>query len=246
MVGDFMKRFVLVTGGDRGIGKSIVEKFAENSFNVIFTYLKNEELALELVSNIKSKYNVECYTFKCDISNEDDVKKLYDNIQKITDSLYAIINNAGISMDKTIYEKSVQEFSKVISVNLVGTYSVVKTMVSMLSEGIIVNIASNDGIDNCYKDEMDYAASKAGVISLTKTMAKEFAPKIRVNAVAPGWVETDMSKNDLENADLKLEKDLILLKRFAKPEEIANVVYFLCSDDASYINGEVIKVDGGY
>ena len=202
---------------------------------------------MDICKCIENEYNVKCHAYKCDISNEDDVKQLHSEVNQLTKSVSALINNAGIACDKCLDDKSVEEFSHVINVNLIGTYSVTKHFCDMLSKGgTIVNVSSNDGIDSCYKDEMDYAASKAGVISLTKTMAKEFAPYIRVNAVAPGWVETDMSKKDIPESEVALEKDLILLKRFARPEEIANVIAFLCSDDASYINGEVIKVDGGY
>ena len=241
-----MSKFVLITGGSRGIGASCVEKFASQGDNVIFSYLKNEKLANELTCRMENVYDVKCLTVQCDISNEQDVKQMYEFVNEHTNQLAALINNAGIASDKPIDKKSVQEFSHVVNVNLVGTYSVTKYFHKMLIDGSIVNVASNDGIDTCYKDEMDYAASKAGVISLTKTMAKEFAPSIRVNAVAPGWVETKMSQNDIDMSELQYEKDLILLKRFAKPLEIANVIYFLCSDEASYINGETIKVDGGY
>ncbi len=241
-----MGKFVLITGGSRGIGLATVKKFASLGYDVIFTYLNSKEISNKICEDIQKEYNVKCFAFKCDISVEEDVKELYTKVNELTDALWALINNAGIADDKPIDSKSVSEFSHVVNVNLVGTYSVTKYFYKMLSGGSIVNLASNDGIDTCYKDEMDYAASKAGVISLTKTMAKEFAPNIRVNAVAPGWVDTDMSKNDISDSELQFEKDLVLLKRFAKPEEIANVIAFLCSDDASYINGEVIKVDGGY
>ena len=241
-----MKKFVFITGGSKGIGKSCVYRYAKEGYNVLFTYLNSETEALKIKEDINNNYNVICEAYKCDVSNESDIKELVKLISKTTDIINVLINNAGISLDKPIEEKSIEEFKHVINVNLVGVYSVTKYIYKLINNGSIINIASNDGIDSCYKDEMDYAASKAGVISLTKTMAKEFAPNIRVNAVAPGWVETDMSLKDINDNEIQYEKDLILLKRFAKPEEIANVVYFLSSDEASYINGEVIKVDGGY
>jgi 3-oxoacyl-[acyl-carrier protein] reductase len=241
-----MKKYVLITGGSRGIGASCVKRFAKEGYNVIFTYLKNRDLAEKLKADIEKDYNLECYTYPCDISKENDIRKLYEYINGITDKIDVLVNNAGISSDKPIADKSIEEFKSIIDVNLVGTYAITKYFYPMIIKGSIINIASNDGIDTCYKDEMDYASSKAGVISLTKTMAKEFAPNIRVNAIAPGWVDTDMSKSDISDDELQYERDLILLHRFAKPEEIANVVYFLSSDEASYINGEVIRVDGGY
>lgn len=156
-----------------------------------------------------------------------------------------LVNNAAISNDKNIYEKSVEEFRHIIDVNLVGTFSVTKYISKLMYNGTIINVASTDGIDTCYPEEMDYAASKAGIISLTKTMAKYFAPKIRVNAVAPGWINTSVN-DDLYPEFKEKEIDKILLKRFAEPIEIANVIYFLTTKEASYINGTVIRVDGGY
>lgn len=244
--GDFMNKYALITGGTRGLGKECVKLFAKNGYNVIFCYKKENDLANLLVKDIENNFKVKCYAFKCDVALEEDVEKFYNAVLNITDNIDVLVNNAGISSDKPIYEKSVSEFKNVINTNLVGTYTIVKYFKCLMKKGAIVNIASNDGLNTCYKDEMDYAASKAGVISLTKTMAKEFAPSIRVNAVAPGWMDTDMSKKDMVDQDIELEKELILLKRFAKPIEVANVVYFLCSDLASYVNGTVITVDGGY
>lgn len=241
-----MNKFVLITGGTRGLGRQCVRLFAKNGFNIIFCYLKEETLANNLICEIKNDFNVEIYGFKCDISKESDIKNFYDEVVKITEHIDVLVNNAGCSCDKPIVSKTVDEFKYVLNVNLVGTFAMVKYFSFLMDKGAIINVASNDGIDTCYKDEMDYAASKAGVISLTKTMAKEFSPNIRVNAVAPGWMKTDMSENDIPLDELEYEKDLILLKRFANPLEIANVIYFLASDEASYINGEIIKVDGGY
>lgn len=244
--GGFMKKFVLITGGTRGLGRECVRLFAKNGYDVIFCYFKRSDLANDLVEQIQTEYNVKCYGFKCDVSKEEDINSFYQEVLKITNHIDVLVNNAGISCDKPIKEKSVLEFKRVLDVNLVGTFAIVKYFSKLMDKGTIINVASNDGIDACYKDEMDYAASKAGVISLTKTMAKEFAQNIRVNAVAPGWMDTDMSEEDIPLDELEYEKDLILLKRFASPLEVANVIYFLASDESSYINGEIIKVDGGY
>lgn len=237
---------VIITGGTGGLGNSLIEKYAQNGYDILFTYLNNETKAFELVNYIKSKYNVNCYKFKCDIASEENVKELRDYAKDVLGTVDVLVNNAAISCDNELKNKSVSEFKKVIDVNLVGTFSVSKYISELMESGSIINVASNDGIDTCYKEEMDYAASKAGVISLTKTFAKELAPNIRVNAVAPGWMKTDMSDDDLKDKDESWEAQMILLNRFGKTEEVANVIYFLTSNEASYINGEIIKVDGGY
>jgi 3-oxoacyl-[acyl-carrier protein] reductase len=237
---------VLITGGTRGLGKELVYKYAKEGYNVIFNYVNSSDRALEIEKDVKDKFGVKCTSYKCDISNEEDVLKMFDEVKKEFNSIDVLVNNAAISCDNELSKKSVSEFKKVIDVNLVGTFIISKYFSQIMNKGSIINIVSNDGIDTCYKEEMDYAASKAGVISLTKTFAKELAPNIRVNAVAPGWMDTDMSKKDIDESELELEKEIILLKRFAKLEEVANVVFFLSSDKASYINGETIKVDGGY
>jgi len=138
--------------------------------------------------------------------------------------------------------KTYDDFKKVIDVNLNGTFLVTKYISKLMKSGSIVNISSTNGIDTYYPESIDYDASKAGVISLTHNFAKTFAPKIRVNAICPGWVETDQTK-ELSTKQIKGIKKGILLKRFAKPEEIANVVFFVANE--SYINNAVIRVDGG-
>ena len=237
---------VLITGGTRGIGKELVYKYAEAGYNVIFNYVNSSDKALEIEKDVKDKFGVKCTSYKCDISSEEDVLEMFNEVKKEFNTIDVLVNNAAISCDNELSKKSVNEFKRVIDVNLVGTFIISKYFSQIMNNGSIINIVSNDGIDTCYKEEMDYAASKAGVISLTKTFAKELAPNIRVNAVAPGWMDTDMSKKDIDESELELEKEIILLKRFAKLEEVANVVFFLSSDKASYINGEIIKVDGGY
>ena len=138
--------------------------------------------------------------------------------------------------------KTYDDFKKVVDVNLNGTFIVTKYISKLMKKGNIINISSTNGIDTYYPESIDYDASKAGVISLTHNFAKIFAPKIRVNAICPGWVETDQNK-ELSIKQIKNIKKSILLKRFAKPEEIANVVFFVAND--SYINNTVIRVDGG-
>ncbi len=219
---------VLVTGGSGTLGKKIVEVFLNEGYEVIYTYYKN---------NVSIKGAKGIY---CDVSNEEDVKKIFLEI----DNLDVIVNNAGISIDNTLENKSSNEFRKVLDTNLVGVFNVIKYGSKKIKMGSIINIASTNGIDTGYELSMDYDASKAGVISLTHNMAKCLAPNIRVNCVAPGWINTNMNK-DVYPAFKKEEEDKILLKRFADASEVAEVVYFLASSKASYVNDSIIRVDGG-
>lgn len=219
---------VLVTGGSGTLGKKIVELFLNEGYEVIYTYYKNNVS----INGAKGIY--------CDVSNEEDVKKIFLEI----DNLDVIVNNAGISIDNTLEDKSSDEFRKVLDTNLVGVFNVIKYGSKKMKKGSIINIASTNGIDTGYELSMDYDASKAGVISLTHNMAKYLAPNIRVNCVAPGWINTNMNK-DMYPPFKKEEEGKILLKRFADASEVAEVVYFLASSKASYINDAIIRVDGG-
>ena len=156
-----------------------------------------------------------------------------------------LINNAGIALDNDFNLKTYEEFSKVVNTNLTGTYYLTKLLVKKInSGGEIIFVSSTNGIDTPYIESIDYDASKAGVISLMQNMANMLAPDLRVNAVAPGWVNTKMNETLSEDFK-KAEEEKILLRRFADPEEIANVIGFLCSDNASYVNKTLIRVDGG-
>ena len=159
-----------------------------------------------------------------------------------------LVNNAAIAIDTLVEDKNKDDFKKILDTNLIGPFilsrSVAKVMMKN-KKGSIINVSSTNAIDTYYEYSLDYDASKAALISLTHNLAKYYAPYIRVNAVAPGWVDTDMNKN-LSLDYIKKECEDIYLKRFGKPEEIAKAIYFLASDNASYITGEVLRVDGGY
>lgn len=240
-----MNKVVLITGGSSGIGKETVYKFAKNGYDVIFTYNKSKETSKTIEKDIKSSYNVNIYSIKCDISLENDVKSLANFVKDKTNKIDVLVNNAGIAIDNLLEEKTVEEFKKVIDTNLIGTFSVVKYLGNLINDGgSIINISSTNAIDSYYKESIDYDASKIGIISLTHNLAKYYAPKIRVNCICPGWVDTLMNK-DLSKEQKDSENKKILLNRFAKPSEIANVIYFIASDEGSYINDAIIKVDGG-
>ena len=240
-----MNKVVLITGGSSGIGKETVYKFAKNGYDVIFTYNKSKETSKTIEKDIKSSYNVNIYSIKCDISLENDVKSLANFVKDKTNIIDVLVNNAGIAIDNLLEEKTVEEFKKVIDTNLIGTFSVVKYLGNLINDGgSIINISSTNAIDSYYIESIDYDASKIGIISLTHNLAKYYAPKIRVNCICPGWVDTLMNK-DLSKEQKDSENKKILLNRFAKPSEIANVIYFIASDEGSYINDAIIKVDGG-
>ncbi len=235
---------VLITGASRGLGASIARIFAQNNYNVIINYKESTQLAENLKNELESNFNVKVLLVKADISNENEVKNMFQKVISFSSKIDVLVNNASIALDDDLINKDALEFKRVLDVNLLGTYLVTKYSLDLFDTGVIINISSTNGIDTGYIESIDYDASKAGVISLTHDFARLLAPNIRVNAVAPGWINTDMTSN--LNPDFKkTEESKILLKRFADPEEVAKVVYFLASDDASYINDTIIRVDGG-
>lgn len=239
-----MRKKVVVTGGARGIGKSIVWEFAKNGYDVIINYNKSKEQAINLKKQVEQEFNVKAYTYKCDVSKEDEVKRLFDDIWTEVGEIDCLVNNAAIALDNNLGDKDSKEFMKVLEVNLLGTFLMSKYVRKVMNNGVITNITSTNGIDTTYIESIDYDASKAGVISLTHNFANYYKPNIRVNAIAPGWVNTDMNKN-LNPKFKNEEENKILLGHFAECEDVAKVVYFVSSDNGSYINNEVIRVDGG-
>ncbi len=246
-------KIAIITGSSRGIGKSTALLFAREGAKLIINYHISdyepdaEKNAFFVVDEI-SKIGSEAIAVKCDVSKEDEVQEM---IQRTIDKFGKIdifVNNAGIVFDLPFFKRTVEQWKRTIETNLLGTFLCSKYASEQMlknKNGKIINISSTNGI-NCFSPEsVDYDASKAGIINLTKNLAKELAPKIQVNSIAPGWVDTEMNK-DLPKDFVKEETEKIYLKRFAKPEEIAKAILFLASDDASYITGSILKVDGGY
>ena len=230
---------VLLTGSTGTLGEKIIEILKENNYNVIGTYNSNENKALE----IKNKYQIEL--IKCNLQNEKDINNLVDKVITKYKKIDILINNAAFYQDEPLNEKTKETFLKVLDINLVSPFLLSKKIGKYMLEnknGKIINIVSTNGIDTYYPESIDYDASKAGLINLTKNLALYYAPYIKVNAIAPGWIETketlEMDKTFIEN-----EKNNILLNRFAHPEEIVDGILFLCRNE--YINGEVIRIDGG-
>lgn len=241
------KTIALVTGSNRGIGASCIEEFARAGANVVINYCHHEEEAKQLGTYIKEKYKVEVLIIKCDISKEEEVEMMVHKIVDTFGGIDILVNNASVCRDSLLLDKNIKEFKRVLDVNLIGTYlcsKYVGKVMKSAKKGKIINISSTNAIDTFYPESCDYDASKAGVISLTHNLAREFAPYIQVNCVCPGWVKTKMNK-DLSLEQIKEEEKKILLGRFATPEEISKVVLFLASNKASYINDSIIRVDGG-
>lgn len=234
---------VLITGGSKGIGRATALKFAEKGYDVVINYY-SDDIAAKKTKELVLKYNVKCLLKKCDVANEIEVNNMVEDIIKNFGHIDCLVNNAGISCDSLPFEKDIADFKRVIDVNLIGTYLVSKSVSEYMESGSIINVASNTGMNAYYPYSLDYDASKAGVISLTHNLSVELSPNIRVNAISPGWVNTDMNKN-IDDEMIDEECENIFLKRFAEPSEIASVIYFLASDEASYINNSVIRVDGG-
>ncbi len=243
---NFKGKVVLVTGSSRGIGRSIAVKFAREGATVIINYRSNEYEA-KSITEIISSYANDCMCIQADVSKEEDVKRMVDTIINKYGHIDILVNNAGIAIDNDFQNRQVKDWQETLNTNLIGVFLTSKYVGKHMLEnqyGKIINISSTNGIDTIYPYSIDYDASKAGLINMTKNLAIQFAPYINVNAVAPGWVDTGMN-DDLSKSYLKSEMEKTLLKRFAEPEEIASVVLFLASDMARYIDGETIRVDGG-
>lgn len=239
------KKCVLVTGSSIGLGESIIRKYASMGYNTVITYNSHKDEAIELQKKIKDKYNTESLVIKCDISKEEDIENLKNEIINKFNKLDVLVNNASIAIDTTFSDKTKENYMKILEVNLVGTFLVSKIMSTIMNDNSsIINISSTNGIDTYYEYSLDYDSSKAGIINLSHNLANYLSPKIRVNTICPGWINTPMNK-DMDTEFRKQEEDKILLKRFAEADEIANLVYFISSNDASYINDSVIRIDGG-
>lgn len=232
---------VLVTGSSKGIGRETVLKYAKEGYDVVINYNNSLNDALKVEEEAK-KYGVNTLIVKCDISNEEEVIDMVNLIKEEFGKVDVLINNAGIAIDTAFEDKTVDNFRRILDVNLIGTFIVSKYVSKIMDKGVIINISSTNGIDTTYPESIDYDASKAGVISLTHNLATYLAPNIRVNAICPGWVNTDMNK-ELDEEFIKEETRKIKLGRFAEPKEIADAIFKVST--CTYINDSIIRVDGG-
>ena len=243
----FKDKIVIVTGSSRGIGRATAIAFAREGANVVVNYVKNKKASDEVVAEIKI-LGRDAISVQADVASEDDVKRMVKEAVQHFGAIDVLVNNAGIIWDIPIFTKTVEQWERTIRVNLIGTFLCVKYAVPHMKDrtgASILNISSTNGIDSLSPDSADYDTSKAGVISLTKNLSQALAPNIRVNSVAPGWIDTEINK-DLPKEFIESETQKIALKRWGRPEEVAKAVLFLCSEDAGFITGSMLVVDGGY
>lgn len=237
---------VLITGASRGIGSGIARVFAQNGANVAFTYSSSEAPALALQDEL-SKLGVKVKAYKSDASSFEACEKLASEVMSDFDSLDALINNAGITKDNLLMRMSEEDFDKVIEVNLKSIFNMTKAFQRVFLKqrnGSIINISSIVGVKG-NAGQANYAASKAGMIGFTKSIALELGSRnIRANAIAPGFIETEMT-DKLDDAVVEQWRAGIPLKRGGTPEDVANACLFFASDLSSYITGQVLLVDGG-
>lgn len=237
-------KVAVVTGGSRGIGRAICLKLAENGADIALIFAGNEVKAQETAREAAA-FGVRAQAYRCNVADFAETTAVFKQILTDFGGIHILVNNAGITRDKLLLAMSEEDFDAVVGVNLKGAFNTIKQVYRPFSRqrsGKIINITSVSGLMG-NPGQANYSASKAGLIGLTKTVAKELASRgVCCNAVAPGFVETDMTRDFTDNEVLK---NSIPLKRFGKPEDIAELVLFLASDVSNYITGEVIRCDGG-
>ena len=241
-----MDKCALITGATRGIGKQIAITLAKQGYNIALNYRKENE-ELENTKKEIEKIGVQVLAVKGDVANFENCENFVKQVIERFGQIDVLVNNAGITKDMLLMRMKKEDFEQVIDTNLVGTFNVTKNVVPYMMKarsGRIINISSVVGISG-NAGQTNYSASKAGIIGFTKSLAKEIASRnILVNAVAPGFIETNMT--DVLKDDVKQEiVKNIPLKRMGTTQDVANVVKFLASVDSSYITGQVINVDGG-
>ena len=243
---DFTGKTAVVTGGSRGIGRAVCLELAKGGANVVLCYAGNESAAAETVSACEA-LGAKALSVKCDVADSAQVKKLMDEAIKTFGRIDILVNNAGITRDGLLMMMKEEDFDAVLSANLKGTFLCMKAVSRTMMKqryGRIVNLSSVVGLRG-NAGQVNYAASKAGVIGMTKSLAKELASRgVTVNAVAPGFIDTDMTAAMPEAAKTATLAS-IPMQRLGAPEDIAKAVAFLASDDAAYITGQVLAVDGG-
>ncbi len=240
------RKIVLITGASRGIGKETAKVYAENGYDVAINYV-SDKTDVEGIKKEFQDMGVKCLMIKADVSNEEDVNNMVEKVISEFGKIDVLVNNAGITKDTLLMRMSKEDFDKVIDINLKGTFLVTKAVSKYMMKkrcGSIINLSSVVGVAG-NSGQSNYSASKAGIIGFTKSIAKELASRnIRANAVAPGFIETDMT-NVLKDEVKESIGNQIPLKRMGTAREVAEVIYFLGTEKSSYITGQVINIDGG-
>ncbi len=235
-------KVVVVTGGSRGIGRAIAEKFASLGADVAVVYAGNAEAAAEVCRICSREYGVKAKPYCCDVSDFAAVKETVAAVKEDFGTVHILVNNAGITRDGLAARMKEEDFDRVIAVNLKGAFHMIRHCSSLFirnREGCIINIASVTGLMG-NAGQCNYAASKAGLIGLTKTIARELAPRgVRCNAIAPGFIATDMTDSQSENPML----GMIPLGKMGEPGDVADAAAYLAT--ARYVTGDVLRVDGG-
>lgn len=242
-----MSKVALVTGSSRGIGAAIIEELAKAGYDVVINYNQSKEDALNLFDKV-SKYNVRVLAIQCDVSDESQVNNMFLEIEEKLGGVDILVNNAAVDLPNIFVQKKVEDFRRTLDVNLIGSFITSKRAKKHMMDnkwGRIINISSTNGINTYYPMGLEYDASKAALNSLTHNLAIEFAPYATVNAIAPGLIGTESEIKDYDEDFMQMELDKILVRRIGEATEVAKLVKFLVSDDASYINNSIIRIDGG-
>ncbi len=236
-----------ITGATRGIGKEIAVKLAKEGYDVAINYRTMNEEVEKLKTEIEQNFDVKCALVQGDVSKFEDAEKMVKEVIETLGKINVLVNNAGITKDGLLMRMAKEDFESVIDINLVGTFNVTRNVIPLMikqKSGRVINISSVVGVAG-NAGQTNYSASKAGIIGFTKSLAREVASRnILVNAVAPGFIATDMTSvlNDSQKENISTQ---IPLKRMGEAQDVANLVKFLASEEASYITGQVIHVDGG-
>lgn len=244
-----MNKVVFITGARRGLGASTAFMFAKKGYDVIINDMYDLEILEDIKSKLESNYGINCMICFGDVSDEATVKRLLNQVKEKYNTLDCLVNNAAIVTDTELENRSIELFDETIHNNINSTYLMCYYFGRFMYESNkisrIVNISSTNGINCNFPTSIDYDASKAAVISLTHNFAIEYAPKILVNAIAPAWINTEMNM-ELPQELIDEETSKIYLKRFAEPEEVASFIYYIGSEENTYINNQALVIDGGY
>ena len=239
-------KVAIITGGSRGIGKSICETFAKNGCNVAFTYNNSKDSAEALAKELNGS-GIKAKAYKSDASNFDDATRLVEDVLVDFGKIDILVNNAGIKKDNLLMRMEKSDFDSVINTNLSSVFNLTKASIKTFLKqrnGSIINISSVVGVKG-NAGQSNYSASKAGIIGFSKSIALELGSRnIRSNVIAPGFIETDMT-DSLSEEVINSWKESIPLKRGGNPSDVGNACVFLASDLSSYITGQVLHVDGG-